>query len=173
VVNYLVGVDFRFHVHPPRGCRPGDPPAHRRGGEQQNRRRDPVCRPAGRASAGEGKDFNAVVAALQEKEAIVERAQTYALTNVILARAEATNRIRQSESYRTRVIASTFAQAAQLRTRQAYQQAPTHLQRAYPTPCLPGARKTSSLPPTPEHRHPQPEDKLDRLLDVTVQPLNP
>ncbi len=59
-----------------------------------------------------GKDFNAVVAAIQEKEAIIEGARTYALTNVILARAEATNRVRLAESHRARVIAATVAQAA-------------------------------------------------------------
>ncbi|MBL9135274.1 MAG: protease modulator HflK [Verrucomicrobiales bacterium] len=80
-----------------------------------------------------GKDFNAVVAALQEKEAIIERARAYAVTNVILARAEATNRIRHAEAYSTRTIANTFAQAAQFTNQvKAFRESPEiYTQRAY------------------------------------------
>ncbi len=60
-----------------------------------------------------GKDFNQVVAAFQEQAAAIEHARAYALTNVILARAEATNRVRQAEVYRARQVAGTYAQAAQ------------------------------------------------------------
>lgn len=80
-----------------------------------------------------GKDFNAVVAALQEKEAIIERARAYAVTNVILARAEATNRVRQADAYSTRTIANTFAQAAQFTNQvKAFRESPEiYIQRAY------------------------------------------
>lgn len=79
------------------------------------------------------KDFNAVVAAIQEKEAIVERARAYGLTNVILARAEATNRVRQAEAHRIRTIAATLAQAAQFTNQmKAFREAPqVYTQRAY------------------------------------------
>ncbi|MCC7376660.1 MAG: protease modulator HflK, partial [Verrucomicrobiales bacterium] len=80
-----------------------------------------------------GKDFNAVVASLQEKEAIIERARAYAVTNVILARAEATNRVRHAEAYSTRTVANTFAQAAQFTNQvKAYRESPEiYTQRAY------------------------------------------
>ncbi len=80
-----------------------------------------------------GKDFNAVSAAAQEKEATIERARAYAITNAIFARAEATNRIRLAESHRLRTVASTVAQAAQFTNQvKAYLQSPeVYRQRAY------------------------------------------
>jgi modulator of FtsH protease HflK len=80
-----------------------------------------------------GKDFNAVVASMQEKEAIIEAARTYSLTNVILARAEATNRVRQAESYRARRISATLAQAARFTNQiRAYTESPTvYRERSY------------------------------------------
>ncbi len=88
-----------------------------------------------------GKDFNAVSAAGQEKEAFIERARAYAITNAIYARAEATNRIRLAESHRLRVIASTVAQAAQFTNQaKAYQQSPeVYQQRAYLAALVRGA----------------------------------
>lgn len=80
-----------------------------------------------------GKDFNAVVAAIQEKEAIIENARTYALTNVIFARAESTNRVRLAESHRARVVSATVAQAARFTNQiKAHRESPTvYAQRAY------------------------------------------
>ncbi len=80
-----------------------------------------------------GKEFEAVVATLQEKEAIIERARTYALTNVILTRAEATNRVSQAEVARIRQVASTAAEAARFTNQvNAYRQAPeVYMSRAY------------------------------------------
>ncbi|MFN0066522.1 MAG: protease modulator HflK [Limisphaerales bacterium] len=71
------------------------------------------------------KDFNAVVAAYQEKEAAIQRARAYAITNVALTRAEATNRLHRAESHRTRVVAATRAQAARFTNQvTAWRQAP-------------------------------------------------
>lgn len=71
------------------------------------------------------KDFNAVVAAYQEKAASVQQARAYAFTNLALSRAEATNRLRQAEAHRLRVVAGTRAQAARFTNQvTAWRQAP-------------------------------------------------
>jgi len=124
-----------------------------------------------------GKDFNSVVAALQEKEAIIENARSYALTNVILARAEATNRIQKAEAYRARVIADQFARAAQF-TNQflAYRQSPSvYTERAYLHTLANGAAGSRKLVLTStnaqETLHLNLEDKIrSDLLDTVVEP---
>ena len=126
-----------------------------------------------------GKDFEAVVAALQEKETKIEQARTYALTNVILARAEATNRVRHAESYRTRVIASTFAQAAQFTNQiKAFHEAPrVYLERAYLSTLSSAAPNARKIVVTSTNAQDvvqlNLEDKLrPDLLDVAVEPRN-
>jgi membrane protease subunit HflK len=124
-----------------------------------------------------GKDFNSVVAAIQEKEAIIENSRTYALTNVILARAEATQRVRKAEAYRTRVVADQFARAAQF-TNQflAYQQSPrVFSERAYLTSLAIGANQARKIVLTSTNAHQilqlNLEDKLrPDLLDAVVEP---
>jgi len=124
-----------------------------------------------------GKDFNSVLAAIQEKEAIIEHARTYALTNVILARAEATNRIQAAETYRTRVVADQFARAAQF-TNQflAYRQSPrVFTERAYLQALSKGAAKARKLVLTSTNAQEtlmlNLEDKVrPDLLDVVVEP---
>lgn len=124
-----------------------------------------------------GKDFNSVVAAFQEKEAIIEHARSYSLTNVIFARAEATNRLRRAEAYRTRVIADQFARAAQF-TNQflAYQQSPhVYAERAYLSALSLGAAQSRKIVITSTNAREtlqlNLEDKLrPDLLDVTVEP---
>jgi len=124
-----------------------------------------------------GKDFNSVVASIQEKEAIIENSRTYALTNVILARAEATNRVRRAEAYRTRVIADQFARAAQF-TNQflAYQQSPrVFSERAYLTSLALGASQARKIVLTSTNAQEtlllNLEDKLrPDLLDAVVEP---
>lgn len=124
-----------------------------------------------------GKDFNAVVAALQEKEAIIEQARAYAVTNVILARAEATNRVRIAEAYRTRAIAQQFAQAAQFTNQvKAYTESPlVYAQRAYLQSLSAGAGNARKVILTSTNAQEvinlNLEDKLrPDLLDVTVEP---
>lgn len=124
-----------------------------------------------------GKDFNSVVAAIQEKEAIIENARTYALTNVILARAEATNRVRKAEAYRTRVVADQFARAAQF-TNQflAYRQSPrVFSERAYLQTLSAGAGKARKYVLTSTNAQEtlllNLEDKVrPDLLDTVVEP---
>jgi membrane protease subunit HflK len=123
-----------------------------------------------------GKEFNAVIAAIQQKEAIIEQARTYSLTNVILSRAEATNRIRQAESYRFRTIADTAAQAARFTNQiKAYRQAPAvYTQRAYLNAFASGAANSRKIVLTSTNAHQSLnlnlEDKLrPDLLDVTVE----
>lgn len=124
-----------------------------------------------------GADFNSVVAAIQEKEAIIENSRSYALTNVILARAEATQRVRKAEAYRTRVIADQFARAAQF-TNQflAYRQSPqVYSERAYLNTLSVGASQARKLVLTSTNAHQtlqlNLEDKLrPDLLDVVVEP---
>lgn len=124
-----------------------------------------------------GKDFNAVVAAGQEKLAIIEGAQTYALTNVILARAEATNRIRRAEAHRTRVVAATQAQAAQFTNQvKAFTQSPlVYAQRAYLNTLAQGAAGARKIVLTATNAQQvinlNLEDKTrPDLLDVVVEP---
>lgn len=123
-----------------------------------------------------GKEFNAVIAAIQEKEAIIESSRTYALTNVILARAEATNRIRQAESHRFRTIAHTVAQAARFTNQvKAYRQAPSvYTQRAYLNAFAAGGAASRKIVITSTNAQQvlnlNLEDKLrPDLLDVTVE----
>jgi membrane protease subunit HflK len=127
-----------------------------------------------------GKDFNAVVAALQERDAISQRARGYAATNVILARAEATNRLAQAEVYRIRQIAGKFAEAAEFTNRiKAYREAPeVYAQRAYLAALAEGAQKARKVILTSTNAHGvfnvNLEDKLrPDLLDVTFEPKNP
>jgi regulator of protease activity HflC (stomatin/prohibitin superfamily) len=124
-----------------------------------------------------GKVFNAVVGALQEKEAIIERARMYALTNVILARGEATNRLREAEVHRIRQVAGTVADAARFTNQiKAYEEAPgVYTRRAYLGALGRGmslARKiviTSTNAPAIINLNL--EDKVrEDLLDVKVQP---
>lgn len=123
------------------------------------------------------KDFNAVVGAIQQKEAVIQQARAYAITNVALTRAEATNRVRQAEAHRTRVVAATRAQAAQFTNQvKAWREAPeVFAQRAYLqrlTAGAAGARKivlTSTN--TPQVIHLNLEDRgLNLADDVYVAP---
>lgn len=123
------------------------------------------------------KDFNAVVGAIQQKEAVIQQARAYAITNVALTRAEATNRVRQAEAHRTRVVAATRAQAAQFTNQvKAWREAPeVFAQRAYLqrlTAGAAGARKivlTSTN--TPQVIHLNLEDRgLNLADDVVVAP---
>jgi regulator of protease activity HflC (stomatin/prohibitin superfamily) len=127
-----------------------------------------------------GKDFNAVGAALQEKEAIIERARAYALTNVILARAESTNRLRQAQVYRIRRIAATAAEAAQFTNQlKAFLAAPeVYAQRAYLSTFSEGARKNRKIilgtTNAQEIMNLNLEDRLrPDLLDVPIETENP
>ncbi len=124
-----------------------------------------------------GKDFNSVVAAIQEKEAIIENSRSYALTNVILAWAEATNRVRRAEAYRTQVIADQFARAAQFTNQLiAYQQSPrVYSERAYLNALALGANHARKIVMTSTNASQtlmlNLEDKLrPDLLDVVVEP---
>lgn len=126
-----------------------------------------------------GKEFNAVVAALQEKEAIIERARTYALTNVILARAEATNRLLQAEVYKIRQIAAVASEAAQFTNQvKAFEEAPgVYTRRAYLGALSRGiarSRKTIiTTTNTPAVLNLNLEDKIrEDLLNVDVRPRN-
>jgi regulator of protease activity HflC (stomatin/prohibitin superfamily)/divalent metal cation (Fe/Co/Zn/Cd) transporter len=124
------------------------------------------------------KDFNAVVAALQEKEAAILRARAYAVTNAALTRAEATNRVRQAEAHRTRVVAATRAQAAQFTNQvAAWRQAPeVFAQRAYLQRLAAGAAGARKVVLTttnaPQVLQLNLEDKLGASLaeDVVVAP---
>lgn len=123
-----------------------------------------------------GKEFNAVVAAIQEKEAIIERARGYSLTNVIYARAEATNRVRQAEAHRTRVIAATVAQAGQFTNQvKAFRQSPTvYSERAYLNALAQGSAQARKYIVTSTNASQTVilnlEDKLrPDLLDVAVE----
>jgi regulator of protease activity HflC (stomatin/prohibitin superfamily) len=122
------------------------------------------------------KDFNAVVAALQEKEAIIERARMYGLTNVILARAEATNRLRQADAHRIRTIAGTVAQAAQFTNQiKAFREAPeVYSQRAYLAAVASGSANARKVVVTSTNAQDvvtlNLEDKVrPDLLDVVVE----
>ncbi len=126
-----------------------------------------------------GKDFNAAGAALQEKEAIIERARAYALTNVILARAESTNRIRRAEAHRIQVVSGTVAEAARFTNQaKAYAQAPeVYSQRAYLTALAAGAADARKIVITSTNAPAiitlNLEDKVrPDLLDVAVEPKN-
>lgn len=123
-----------------------------------------------------GKEFNAVVAALQEKEAIIERARGYALTNVILARAEANKRVLEAEVYRIRQVASTLAQASQFTNQLlAYKESPeVYIQRAYLAALAEGASGARKVVLTTTNAQGvlnlNLEDKVrPDLLDVNVQ----
>lgn len=124
-----------------------------------------------------GKDFDAVMAALQEKVTITEQARAYALTNVILARAEATNRIRKAEAYRLRTVAQQFAQAAQFTNQiKAYRESPqVYEQRGYLNALSAGASQARKFILTSTNARDvinlNLEDKTrPDLLDVQVQP---
>lgn len=123
-----------------------------------------------------GKEFNAVVAAVQQKEAIIEQGRMYSITNVILARAEATNRIRQAESYRVRTIAGTVAQAAQFTNQvKAYRESPqVYSQRAYLNALANGSAGSRKVVLTSTNAHQSLnlnlEDKVrPDLMDVVVE----
>lgn len=124
-----------------------------------------------------GKDFGAVVAALQEKEAIIERAHGYAATNVVLAAAEALQRVRQAEVYRIRTISAQQAEAAQFTNQvKAYREAPeVYTQRAYLGVLGRGAAQARKIVVTSTNAQGvmnlNLEDKVrPDLLDVTVEP---
>jgi regulator of protease activity HflC (stomatin/prohibitin superfamily) len=127
-----------------------------------------------------GKEFNAVAAALQEKEAIIERARAYAITNVILARAHSLQTVQQADAYRVQVVSDHFARAAQFTNQvKAFQSSPeVFTQRSYLGTLSRGAAGSRKIVLTatnaPQVLNLNLEDKLRTdLLDVTVRPRNP
>ncbi len=126
-----------------------------------------------------GKDFGAVVAAIQEKQAIIERAHMYAATNVVLASAEALRRVREAEVYRIRTVSDRQAEAAQFTNQiKAFREAPgVYSTRAYLGAFGRGAAQARKVVVTSTNAQGvlnlNLEDKLrPDLLDVTVEPRN-
>jgi len=78
-------------------------------------------------------EYEAVVGAMQQKEATISEARSYEAMIIPQARAEATNRVQQAEAYQFRATSAATAQASQFANQEkAFQAAPAvYVQRAY------------------------------------------